>query len=82
MENNRISEIEKFTNSLKYEGYKGISYVTFKLFPEGNKTKLKLTHTGLASFPVDEVPEFKRENFVNGWNHIIGKSLTEFFEQK
>ncbi|MGZ4089696.1 MAG: SRPBCC family protein, partial [Bacteroidia bacterium] len=30
----------KLTYSWKYEGYAGISYVTFELFQEGNKTSL------------------------------------------
>jgi len=55
--------------------------VTFELFPEGNRTRLKLTHTGLESFPSDVVPELKRENFVEGWNKIIGTSLKEFVEK-
>jgi len=72
---------KKLTYSWKYDGYSGKSYVTFELFPAGNQTRLKLTHTGLETFPVDEVPEFERENFVEGWNQIIGKSLKEFIEK-
>jgi uncharacterized protein YndB with AHSA1/START domain len=72
---------KKLTYSWKYDGYEGISYVTFELFPEGKVTRLKLTHTGLESFPSDEVPEFNRENFVAGWNQIIGISIKEFVEQ-
>jgi len=81
----KVTEVikeKKLTYSWKYESYGGISYVTFELFQEGNKTRLKLTHTGLESFPVDEVPEFKKENFVEGWNHIIGTSIKEFIERK
>lgn len=81
----KITEViveQKLTHSWKYDGYDGISYVTFELFPEGNKTRLKLTHSGLESFPVDEVPEFKRENFEAGWESIICKSLKDFIEKK
>jgi len=80
----KITEVlaeKKLTYSWKYDGYDGISYVTFELFPEGNKTRLKLTHTGLESFPVDAVPEFKKENFVAGWNQIIETNLKEFVEK-
>jgi len=80
----KITEViveKKLTHSWKYAGYEGISYVTFELFPEGNKTRLKLTHTGLESFPVGEVPEFGRENFDEGWTSIIGTSLKEFVEK-
>jgi len=72
---------KKLTHSWKYDGYSGISYVTFELIPEGNKTRVKLIHTGLESFPVDEVPEFGKENFVAGWDHIIGTSLKKFVEE-
>ncbi len=79
----KITEIvkeKKLTYSWKYDGYTGISYVTFELFPEGNATRLKLTHAGLESFPGDTVPELRKENFVQGWNQIIGISLKGYFE--
>ena len=72
---------KKLTYSWKYDGYGGISFVTFELFQEGKNTRLKLTHSGLESFPVDEVPEFKRENFDVGWESIIFTSLKDFFEK-
>lgn len=71
---------KKLTYSWEYPGYAGISFVTFELFPEGNKTRLKLTHTGLETFPSDVVPELKRENFEQGWNEIIGSSLKKYVE--
>jgi uncharacterized protein YndB with AHSA1/START domain len=77
----KVTEVikeKKLTYSWKYDGYNGISFVTFELFQEGKNTRLKLTHTGLESFPVDEVPEFKRENFEAGWNELIGASLKKF----
>ncbi len=87
----KVTEVvagKKLTYSWQYDGYPGISYVTFELFPEENppdgrtgKTRLKLTHAGLESFPVDTVPEFKKENFTEGWTDIIGRSLKEFLEK-
>jgi len=55
--------------------------VTFELFPEGNKTKVKLTHKGLESFPVTANKDFAKENFMEGWNYIIGTGLKEFVEK-
>jgi hypothetical protein len=43
--------------------------VTFEIFEEENKTRLKLTHTGLASFPDDS--HFARHRFEDGWKNII-----------
>jgi len=70
----------KLTYSWRYEGYEGVSYVTFELFPEGDKTRIKLTHAGLETFPADN-PDFAKGNFVEGWTHIIGTSLKTFLEE-
>ncbi|MEP7371898.1 MAG: SRPBCC domain-containing protein [Chitinophagaceae bacterium] len=80
----KITEVitgRKLTYSWRYDGHEGNSFVTFELFPEGNKTILKLTDTGLETFPASN-PDFARENFVKGWEHIIGISLKEYLEKK
>jgi uncharacterized protein YndB with AHSA1/START domain len=80
----KITEVvpgKKLTYSWRYEGYAGESFVTFELFPEGKKTKVKLTHSGLDTFPADN-PDFKKENFIAGWNDIIGNLLRQFVEKK
>lgn len=69
---------KKIAYSWRYDGYSGNSIVTFELFEEGNKTKVKLTHEGLDTFP--DNPDFAKKNFAEGWNHIIGKSLKEYLE--
>ena len=78
----KVTEVmigKKLTYSWQYEGYEGISYVTFELFEEGDKTRLKLTHTGLDTFP--PLPEFAEKNFVNGWTQLIGTSLKNYLEK-
>ncbi len=78
----KITEVipnKKLTYSWRYDGYSGNSFVTFELFPEGDKTRVKLTHEGLETFPA-EVDDLKRENFAEGWNQIIGDSLKNFVE--
>lgn len=65
-----VIERQKLTYSWRYDGYEGISYVTFEIFPEGlHLTRLKFTHAGLETFPHDN-PDFAKENFVEGWMHI------------
>lgn len=59
-----------------YEGIPGDTYVTFELFPEGEKTRLKLTHEGLEKLPQDK--NYRKENFEGGWNEIIGKLLVDY----
>jgi uncharacterized protein YndB with AHSA1/START domain len=69
---------KKIAYSWRYEGHEGDSLVTFELFAEGDKTKLKLTHTGLETFP--KLPAYARKNFMEGWTQLIGSSLKDFVE--
>ncbi len=71
---------QKFRHSWRYEGYAGESFVTWELFPDGNGTKVKLTHEGLETFPA-EVKAFAKQNFVAGWTEITGKLLKQFVEK-
>ena len=70
---------KKLKHTWTYKGYEGLSYVTFELFEEGDKTRLKLTHEGLETFPASN-PDFAKGNFAEGWNHILDKSLKAFVE--
>lgn len=72
---------KKLKHSWRYDGYEGNSFVTFELFADGDRTKLKLTHEGLETFPMSN-PDFAKENFIAGWTSIIGTSLKEFLEKK
>jgi uncharacterized protein YndB with AHSA1/START domain len=79
----KVTEVipkKKLTYSWRYDGYEGNSFVTFELFPEGKKTRLKLTHEGLETFPASN-PELAKENFVRGWTQIIGTSIVQFLEK-
>ncbi len=71
---------KKLAYSWRYQGHEGNSLVTFELLGEGDKTRLKLTHEGLETFP--KTPSFVRKNFVDGWTQLIGSSLKEFLEGK
>jgi uncharacterized protein YndB with AHSA1/START domain len=80
----KVTEViagKKLTYSWRYDGYEGTSFVTFELFPEENKTRLKLTHRGLDTFPTGNT-DFAKENFAAGWEHIIGISLKEYLEKR
>jgi hypothetical protein len=54
--------------------------VTFELFSEGEKTRLRLTHEGIESFP--KTPAYARKNFEAGWTAIIGSELKRFVEEE
>lgn len=79
----RVTEVQegrKLQYSWRYQGYEGNSFVTFELFPEGDKTRLRLTHEGLETFPQSN-PDFARKNFEMGWTEITGRMLKEFVER-
>lgn len=59
---------EKLVYSWHYEGYPGYSNVIFELLPDGQKTKLKLTHEITEPFPADN-PDFAESNFKEGWTY-------------
>ena len=71
---------QKISYTWRYEGYEGDSHVIFELFPEGNKTRLKLTHEGLETFPKSN-PDLNKKNFAKGWTGIIGTSLKDFLKK-
>ena len=77
----KVTEVipqKKIAYTWRYKGEPGNSLVTFELFPEGNKTRLKLTHTGIETFP--KTPAYARKNFEAGWTAIIGSELKQFLE--
>lgn len=79
----RITEVipgRKLTHSWQYEGYPGESYVTWELYDEDGKTRLKLTHTGLETFPQNN-KDFAKESFSKGWTYITGTSLANYLEK-
>jgi uncharacterized protein YndB with AHSA1/START domain len=71
---------KKLTYSWRYDGFPGVSFVTFELFEQGSKTRLRLTHSGIGSFPSDN-GDFALHNFEKGWNEIINKSLQSHLEK-
>ncbi len=71
----------KLTYSWRYDGYNGISYVTFELTAGAGSTTVTLTHTGLESFP-NENKDFAASSFAEGWTSLIGASLKNYLEQR
>ena len=71
---------KKLTYSWRYDGYPGNSFVTFELFEEGNKTRLKLTHEGIETLGPGN-PDFAKENFAKGWTSILDTALKGFVEK-
>jgi uncharacterized protein YndB with AHSA1/START domain len=79
----RITEVvpeKKIAYTWRHKGEPGNSLVTFELFDEGEKTRVKVTHTGIDTFP--KTPAYARKNFEAGWTAIIGTELKQFVERK
>jgi uncharacterized protein YndB with AHSA1/START domain len=70
---------KKLSHSWRYDTEQGSSVLTFELSPEGKQTRLKLTHSGLETFPQDK-PDFAKSSFNEGWEYIINTSLKNYLE--
>ena len=78
----RVTEVipeKKIAYTWRYKSEPGDSLVTIELFAEDDNTRLKLTHTGIESFP--RTPAYARKNFEQGWTAIIGTELKQFVEK-
>lgn len=80
----RITEViplRRLKHTWRYKGLEGLSYVTWELFAEGpDKTRVKLTHEGLETFPQDNA-DMAKKNFVGGWTEILGVMLSEHVQE-
>ncbi len=79
----RLTEVisnQKIVYHWSYTGYPGSALVTFKLSKVGTQTLLKLTNTVIENFP-DNIPEFKRESAVIGWQYFIQEKLVEYINR-
>jgi uncharacterized protein YndB with AHSA1/START domain len=78
----RVTDVvpeKKIAYTWRYKGEPGDSLVTFELVADGNQTRLKLTHTGIETFP--KTPAFARKNFEAGWTAIVDSELRQFVER-
>lgn len=71
----------KLAYSWHFAGYGGMSEVIFELRAEGDGTRLKLTHTGLAGLAAEH-PDFAVHNFRAGWTQIVNVSLRDFLARE
>ena len=79
----KVTEVipqKKIAYTWRYKGEPGDSLVIFELFADGDKTRLRLTHTGIETFP--KTPAYARENFEAGWTTLIDSELRQFVEGK
>jgi len=70
---------EKLTVRWQFLEYPGDSHVTFYVSKNASGSHLKLSVEVLEDFQ-DDIPEFRRESAVGGWNYFIQESLPEYFQ--
>lgn len=75
-----INPFKKFVHTWTYpEKSKGSTEISWELFPEGDTTLVKFSHTGVESF-TDGGNDLSKENFEAGWKEILEVSLKKFLE--
>ncbi|WP_437370254.1 SRPBCC family protein [Maribacter litoralis] len=75
-----ITEVEfptKISYQWTFDEYPGESISTFELSKKEHQTLLTVTSKIIKDFPTD-IPEFKRESGVAGWEYLIKESLVKF----
>ncbi|WP_435413773.1 SRPBCC family protein [Psychroserpens mesophilus] len=76
-----VIPLQKIVYNWRYEGYEGNSFVTFQLSEiNSHLTELTLTTKVTEDFP-DDIPEFKKESCVTGWNYFIKERLLEHLKE-
>ncbi|WP_027391758.1 SRPBCC family protein [Aquimarina latercula] len=71
---------KKITYTWSYVEYPGDAFVTFELYKEDNRTRLKLSLVVTEDFP-SNVPEFTRDSCIAGWNYFLGQRLKEYLAE-
>jgi len=76
-----VIPLEKIVYSWKYEGYEGVSQVSFETFITEGGSSLRVSHVVTNSFP-QSIPEFTRESCQGGWEYFINNQLKNFIDNK
>lgn len=74
-----VVENEKIVYNWQYEEYDGSGDVSFELFEVNGFVRLEVKVVVLEDFP-DNIPEFKRESCMGGWNYFIKESLNNYLK--
>jgi uncharacterized protein YndB with AHSA1/START domain len=75
-----VIDEQKLSYSWRYEGLPGDTTVTFELFDDNGKTRLKLTHAGIETFKANG-KDFAIESFTTGWTQILSTNLKDYLEK-
>jgi len=70
-------ENEKISVDWTFVGYQGSSNVTFEIIAGNDSNTIRLTAKAIEDFQQD-IPEFKRDSAVGGWDYLINEQLNSF----
>jgi len=70
---------KKLVVNWTFGGYPGSSNVHFDIVHHDNQTKIILSTEVLENYPED-IPEFRRESAVGGWNYFIKDRLYNYLK--
>lgn len=76
-----VIPFKKIACRWEFAEYPGEGLVVFEVFKKEEVTRLRLTSTVIKNFP-DDIPEFKRESGVAGWNYFIKERLKEYLAKR
>ena len=69
----------KLAHTFNFEGYSGEGVVTWELSGTDTGCHLRLTHTGIETFPKDR-PVFTREACQGGWEYFVQQRLKAYLD--
>lgn len=73
---------KKLKHSWEYPGHSpGISTLTWEVIPEGESTRVILTHEGLENISDEDSRYFSKASFISGWKDIL-KGMKEKLEKE
>jgi uncharacterized protein YndB with AHSA1/START domain len=80
----RVTEVipnRRIAYEWQYPGFPGDSAVVWELAETGSGTRLRLTHSGVETFPQED-PAFSRESCQAGWQYFLGNRLKAFIDKQ
>ncbi len=75
-----VVEGAKIVYDWHYPGYEGRAHVIFEVAEDENGSKIVLTNITTEDWQQD-IPEFKRESAIGGWNYFIKQSLKNYIAE-
>lgn len=79
----KVTEVipyKKILTNWTFVEYEGDSFVSFTIEEKEGGVELTLHAEVTKRFP-DDIPEFKRESGVGGWNYFINDRLTNYLQK-